>query len=182
VDVLNPSGLFLTEHHGQASGSAVVVSMEGTRPMLVELQALVTSNRYGTARRMTRGVDSNRVALLMAMLEKRAGMSVLNEDVFVNVAGGLDVDEPAVDLGIVAAIASSFRNTPIDATAAVFGEVGLAGEVRATSQASLRVREAFAMGFKRCVLPQGNLSGLEYDDGLELVGVRRVTDALEVLL
>jgi len=182
IPVLNPSGLFLNERPVSVSGSVVTVCMEGTRPMLVELQALVTSNRYGTARRMTRGVDSNRVALLMAMLEKRAGMSVLNEDVFVNVAGGLDVDEPAVDLGIVAAIASSFRNTPIDATAAVFGEVGLAGEVRATSQASLRVREAFAMGFKRCVLPQGNLSGLEYDDGLELVGVRRVTDALEVLL
>src|SRR5262249_11859265 len=182
VPVLNPSGLFLNERPVSVSGSVVTACMEGSRPMLVELQALVTSNRYGTARRMTRGVDSNSVALLMAMLEKRVGMNVLAEDVFVNVAGGLDIDEPAADLGIVAAIASSFRNAPVDASAAVFGEVGLAGEVRATSQASLRVREAFAMGFKRCVLPQGNLSGLEYDDGLELIGVRRVGDALEALL
>jgi DNA repair protein RadA/Sms len=118
----------------------------------------------------------------MAMLEKRAGMNVLAEDVFVNIAGGVAIDEPAVDLGIVAAIASSFRNVPADAGAAVFGEVGLAGEVRATGQPSVRVREAYAMGFKRCVLPQGNLAGLDYDDGIEVIGVRNVSEAIEALL
>jgi DNA repair protein RadA/Sms len=181
VPVTNPSGLFLSERPVGVSGSVVTACMEGTRPMLVEVQALVTSNKYGTARRMTQGVDSNRVALLMAMMEKRIGMHVLADDVFVNVAGGMTIDEPAADLGIVAAIASSFRNVPIEERSAVFGEVGLAGEVRATSQASVRVREAYAMGFRRCVIPQGNLAGLEYDDGIEVIGVRDVSDALDAL-
>lgn len=181
VPVLNPSGLFLNERPVGVSGSVVTACIEGTRPMLVELQALVSSSKYGTARRMTQGVDGNRVSLLMAMLEKRVGMQVLADDVFVNVAGGMTIDEPAADLGIVAAIASSFRNVPVDERAAVFGEVGLAGEVRATSQASVRVREAYAMGFKRCVIPHGNLTGLDYDDGIEVIGVRNVSDALDAL-
>jgi DNA repair protein RadA/Sms len=181
VPVSNPSGLFLNERPVGVSGSVVTVCMEGTRPMLVEIQALVTSNRYGTARRMTQGVEANRVSLLMAMMEKRLGMTVLADDVFVNVAGGMTIDEPAADLGIVAAIASSFRNISIDERAALFGEVGLAGEVRATSQAAVRVREAYAMGFRRCIIPQGNLTGLEYDDGIDVVGVRNVADALEAL-
>jgi DNA repair protein RadA/Sms len=181
VPVTNPSGLFLSERPVGVSGSVVTACIEGTRPMLVEIQALVSANKYGTARRMTQGVDSNRVALLMAMMEKRVGMHVLSDDVFVNVAGGIAIDEPAADLGIVAAIASSFRNVPIEERSAVFGEVGLAGEVRATSQAAVRVREAYAMGFRRCVLPQGNLAGLEYDDGIEVIGVRDVGDALEAL-
>lgn len=181
VPVLNPSGLFLNERPVGVSGSVVTACIEGTRPLLVEIQALVTSNKYGTARRMTQGVESNRVALLMAMMEKRIGMTVLADDVFVNVAGGMAIDEPAADLGIVAAIASSFRNLSVDERAAVFGEVGLAGEVRATSQASVRVREAYAMGFRRCIIPQGNLVGLDYDDGIEVIGVKNVADALEVL-
>jgi DNA repair protein RadA/Sms len=181
VPVGNPSGLFLSERPIGVSGSVVTACMEGTRPLLVELQALVTSNKYGTGRRMTQGVDGNRVALLMAMLEKRVGMNVLGDDIFVNVAGGMEIDEPAADLGIVAAIASSFRNLSIDERAAVFGEVGLAGEVRATSQASVRVREAYAMGFRRCIIPHGNLVGLDYDDGIEVIGVRNVADALEAL-
>lgn len=181
VPVINPSGLFLNERPVGVSGSVVTACIEGTRPMLVEIQALVTSTKYATARRMTQGVDSNRVSLLMAMLEKRLGMHVLGDDVFVNVAGGIAIDEPAADLGIVAAIASSFRNLPIDERTAVFGEVGLAGEVRATSQASVRVREAYAMGFRRCVIPHGNVSGLDYDDGIEVIGVRNVADALEAL-
>ena len=181
VPVTNPSGLFLSERPVGVSGSVVTACIEGTRPVLVEIQALVTANKYGTARRMTQGVDSNRVALLMAMMEKRIGMHVLADDVFVNVAGGMAIDEPAADLGIVAAIASSFRNVPIEERSALFGEVGLAGEVRATSQAAVRVREAYAMGFRRCVIPQGNLAGLEYDDGIEVIGVRDVSDALEAL-
>jgi DNA repair protein RadA/Sms len=182
MPVLNPSGLFLNERPTNVSGSVVTACMEGTRPMLVELQALVTSNKYGTARRMTQGVDSSRVALLMAMLEKRTGMNVLADDVFINIAGGISVDEPAVDLGIVTAIASSFRNLAVDPRVSVFGEVGLAGEVRATSQASIRVREAYSMGFKRCVIPHGNLGGLEYDDGIEVIGVKNVVEALDALL
>jgi len=181
VPVLNPSGLFLNERPVGVSGSVVTACIEGTRPMLVELQALVTSTKYPTARRMTQGVDQNRVSLLMAMLEKRLGMQVLGDDVFVNVAGGMTIDEPAADLGIVAAIASSFRNLPVDERTAVFGEVGLAGEVRATSQASVRVREAYAMGFKRCVMPHGNITGLDYDDGIEVIGVRNVGDGLQAL-
>jgi DNA repair protein RadA/Sms len=181
VPVLNPSGLFLNERPLGVSGSVVTACVEGTRPMLVELQALVTSTKYGTGRRMTQGVDASRVALLMAMMEKRIGMTVLSDDVFVNVAGGMTIDEPAADLGIVAAIASSFRNISVDERAAVFGEVGLAGEVRATSQASVRVREAYAMGFRRCIIPHGNVIGLEYDDGIEVIGVKNVADALEAL-
>jgi len=181
MPVLNPSGLFLNERPVGVSGSVVTACIEGTRPMLVELQALVTSTKYPTARRMTQGVDQNRVSLLMAMLEKRLGMQVLGDDVFVNVAGGMTIDEPAADLGIVAAIASSFRNLPVDERTAVFGEVGLAGEVRATSQASVRVREAYAMCFKRCVMPHGNITGLDYDDGIEVIGVRTVGDGLEAL-
>ena len=181
MPVLNPSGLFLNERPIGASGSVVTACVEGTRPLLVEIQALVTSNKYGTGRRMTQGVDVNRVALLMAMLEKRVGMNVLGDDVFVNVAGGMTIDEPAADLGIVSAIASSFRNLTIDAGKAVFGEVGLAGEVRATSHASVRVREAYSMGFTRCIMPQGNITGLEYDDGIEVIGVRNVVEALEAM-
>ncbi len=179
--VLNASGLFLNERPIGVPGSVVTACMEGTRPLMVELQALVASSKYGTGRRMTQGVDTNRVSLLMAMLEKRLGMDVLGDDVFVNVAGGISIDEPAADLGIVAAIASSFRNIPVDERSAVFGEVGLAGEVRATNQASVRVREAYAMGFRRCVIPQGNLIGLEYDDGIEVIGVRNVSDALDAM-
>jgi DNA repair protein RadA/Sms len=179
--VVNPSGLFLSERPIGVSGSVVSACIEGTRPLLVEIQALVTSNKYGTGRRMTQGVDANRVALLMAMLEKRVGLNILGDDVFVNVAGGMATDEPAADLGIVIAIVSSFRNRPVDERTAVFGEVGLAGEVRATSHALLRAREAYAMGFKRWMIPQGNMTGLDYDDGIEIVGVRSAIEALEIL-
>jgi DNA repair protein RadA/Sms len=181
VPVLNPSGLFLSERPIGVSGSVVSACIEGTRPLLVEIQALVTSNKYGTGRRMAQGVDGNRVALLMAMLEKRVGLDILSDDVFVNVAGGMSIDEPAADLGIVIAIVSSFRNRPVDERTAVFGEVGLAGEVRATSHALLRAREAYAMGFKRWIIPQGNMAGLAYDDGIELVGVRSAVEALEAV-
>src|SRR5258708_23719257 len=127
--------------------------MEGTRPVLVEIKALVSSSKYGTGRRMTQGVDQNRVALMIAMLEKRAGMQLLGDDVFVNIAGGLEVDEPAVDLGLVTAIASSFRNQPIDAHTAVFGEVGLTGEGRGAMQAAGPAPEAHPLGFNKTLMP-----------------------------
>jgi DNA repair protein RadA/Sms len=181
VPVSNPSALFLSERPTGVSGSIVAACMEGTRPILVELQALVSSSKYGTGRRMTQGVDQNRVALLIAVLEKRVGFHLLGDDVFINVAGGMTVDEPAIDLGIIAAISSSFKNLPLDPQTVVFGEVGLAGEVRGTAAAGVRLREAAALGFKRCVLPASNRSGLEAIDQLEVIGVRSVVEALEAL-
>lgn len=179
--VANPSQMFLAERPADAAGSVVTACMEGTRPMLVEIQALVSSSKYGTGRRMTQGVDQNRVSLLIAMLEKRVGMQLLGDDVFVNIAGGLEVDEPAVDLGLVTAIASSFRNQPLDAHTAVFGEVGLTGEVRGAMQAAVRAREAQALGFKKIVMPLSNTAGLEKLLGLRVVGVRSVDEALSEL-
>jgi len=179
--VANPSQMFLAERPADAPGSVVTACMEGTRPVLVEIQALVSTSKYGTGKRMTQGVDQNRVSLMIAMLEKRAGMQLLGDDVFVNLAGGLEVDEPAVDLGLVTAIASSFRNQPIDAHTAVFGEVGLTGEVRGATQASVRAREAQALGFNRIVMPASNTKGLEKLLGLRVVGVRSVDDALSEL-
>ena len=149
--------------------------------MLVEVQALVSSTKYGTGRRMTQGVDQNRVALLIAMLEKRAGLQLIGDDVFVNIAGGLQVEEPAADLGVVAAIASSFKNVPIDPGTAVFGEIGLTGEVRGTMQPSVRAREAQALGFEKIVMPASNVSALERLPGMLAVGVRSVEEALAEL-
>jgi DNA repair protein RadA/Sms len=180
--VPNPSKLFLAERQESAPGSVVLCCVEGTRPMLVEIQALVSTSTYGNARRMASGLDQNRLSLLLAVLEKRAGLNLVAEDVFVNVAGGMAVDEPAADLGIVAAVASSVRNRPVKAGTAVFGEVGLAGEVRGISQAALRVREAAQMGFTRCVVPQGNCAPEDTPPGLELVGVKNVSEALDALM
>jgi DNA repair protein RadA/Sms len=181
VVVLNPSELFLQERPEGASGSVVTACMEGTRPVLVEVQALVSGSKYGTGKRMAHGVDQNRLALLIAMLEKRFGYHLIGDDVFVNVAGGLEIDEPAVDLGIVAAIVSSFRNLPIDPGTVVFGEAGLAGEVRGVMQAAARAREAQALGFTRLVLPESNKSGLEKLLGLRVAGVKTVEDLVAEL-
>ncbi|MBS1788592.1 MAG: DNA repair protein RadA [Acidobacteria bacterium] len=181
VGVPNPSEVFLSERPIGASGSAVVAAMEGTRPMLVEIQALVSSSKFGTGRRTTQGVEINRVALLVAMLEKRVGFHLSGDDIFVNLVGGIALNEPAVDLGIVAAVTSSFRNIPINEHTIVFGEVGLAGEVRATSHAAIRLREAARMGFKRVILPKNNLTGLTEDDRVEVIGIRSVADALDAL-
>lgn len=181
VGVPNPSELFLNERPIGVAGSAVIAAMEGTRPLLVEIQALVSQSKYGTGRRTTQGVEINRVALIVAMLEKRVGFHLSSDDIFVNLVGGMTLDEPATDLGIVAAVASSFRNIPINEHTIVFGEVGLAGEVRATSQAAVRVREAARMGFRRIVMPQNNVSGLDQDDRVEIIGVRSVVEALDAL-
>lgn len=181
IAVANPSEMFLQERPQGVSGSVVTACIEGTRPVLVEIQALVSSSKYGTGRRMTQGVDQNRVSLLIAMLEKRVGLNLLGDDVFVNIAGGLEIDEPAADLGVVASIASSFKNAPIDAHTAVFGEVGLTGEVRASQQAQVRAREAQALGFKKIIMPASNTIGLERLLGLRVVGVRSVEEALDEL-
>ena len=181
IPVANPSQMFLQERPQDAAGSVVTACMEGTRPLLVEVQALVSGSKYGTGRRMTQGVDQNRVALLIAMLEKRVGFQMLGDDVFVNIAGGLEVDEPAADLGVVAAIVSSFKNVPINPQIAVFGEVGLTGEVRGTMQAAVRAREAQALGFTKVLMPKSNAAGLERMLGLSVVGVRSVDEALQEL-
>src|SRR5471030_505437 len=201
--VPNPSKMFLAERPINAPGSAVLCSVEGSRPILVEVQALVSSSTYGNARRMASGIDQQRLTLLLAVLEKRAGLNLIGDDVFVNIAGGMTVDEPASDLGVLAAIASSVRNRVIPSTTAMFGEVGLAGEVRGITQAPLRVREIGRMGFTRCIMPEANIdedarvkgaragsqrsrSGAEdaraFEGECELIGVRTVGDALDALL
>ena len=183
--VPNPSKMFLAERPSNASGSAVLCSVEGSRPILVEVQALVSTSTYGNARRMANGIDTARLTLLLAVLEKRLGLNLIGDDVFVNIAGGMTVDEPAADLGVVAAIASSVRNRVVPATTAVFGEVGLAGEVRGTTQANLRIREAAQMGFQRCVMPEANIDPADRaaaPEGCELIGVRTIGEALDALL
>jgi DNA repair protein RadA/Sms len=180
--VPNPSALFLAERPQNVAGSAVLCCMEGSRPLLVEVQALVSTSSYGNAKRMASGIDQNRLSLLLAVLEKRAGLNLLGEDVFINVAGGMTVDEPAADLAVVAAVASSLRNRPIRQGTAVFGEVGLAGEVRGAPQAALRIREAAQMGFTRVIVPDGNIARDEAPAGCELVPVRNVGEALDQLM
>jgi DNA repair protein RadA/Sms len=179
--VANPSKLFLSERASGTPGSAVLCCVEGSRPILVEVQALVSTSTYGNARRMAIGLDQNRVSLLLAVLDKRAGLNLAGDDVYVNIAGGMTVEEPAADLSVVAAIASSVRNRSLPPATAVFGEVGLSGEVRGIPQAALRIREAAQMGFTRVVLPFANLDAGE-GGSLELVGVRTVGDALDALL
>ena len=152
AEVANPSELFLAERPADATGSVVVSSLEGSRPILAEVQALVAPSKLAMPRRTCIGVDFNRVSLLLAVLEKRVGMHLMGMDVFVNIVGGLKIDEPAIDLGVIAAVASSFREKPIHAQTVVMGEVGLAGEVRAISQAELRIKDAAKLGFTRCVL------------------------------
>ncbi len=183
--VPNPSRLFLSERASGAPGSAVVCCVEGSRPILVEVQALVSTSTYGTPRRMAIGIDQNRLALLLAVLEKRAGLSLAGDDVYVNIAGGMTIDEPAADLSVVAAVASSVRNRALSDSTAVFGEVGLSGEIRGIPQAALRVKEAAQMGFSRVILPAGNVDpadNLHGDGRCELVGVRTVGEALDELI
>jgi DNA repair protein RadA/Sms len=179
MPVPNPSALFLSERLAGSPGSAVVATLEGSRPMLVEVQALVSPSSFGTPKRTSLGLDPNRTSLLLAVLEKRVGLELLGDDVFVSVAGGLEVDEPAADLGVAAAVASSLRNRPLPPHTVVFGEVGLAGEVRGAGQAALRLREAEQMGFTRCILSRRNL--VSDVAGLEQVGVETLDEALERL-
>ncbi len=181
-EVSNPSELFLAERSQRSTGSVVVSSLEGTRPILVELQALVSTTTYAMPKRMANGVEVNRVSLLLAVMEKRLGVHLSGQDVYVNVVGGMHIDEPAIDLGIVAAVISSLRELPVEPGTLLLGEVGLGGEVRAVSQAELRIREAAKMGFKRCILPERNLMKIDPIDGMELIGIQEVREALDVVL
>ncbi|MBM4299150.1 MAG: DNA repair protein RadA, partial [Deltaproteobacteria bacterium] len=181
AEVNNPSEIFLMERPLQVPGSAVVCSMEGTRPILIELQALVTRSFLAVPRRTTIGVDHNRVALLVAVLEKKMGAKLFDQDIFVNVAGGVHVEEPAVDLGIIAAIASSAKEEVLDGRTVFFGEVGLAGEIRAISQAEARVKEAGKLGFERCVLPASNAAQLKQIKHPQLLAVSSLQECWKIL-
>jgi DNA repair protein RadA/Sms len=180
-EVDNPSAIFLSERPEASPGSVVTSSMEGTRPILVELQALASSTNLGTPRRTILGLDQNRVALLVAVMEKKLGMHLLGHDIFMNVAGGVRIDEPGVDLGIVSAIASSFLDQPVMEGTAVVGEVGLTGEVRAVGQIETRAGEMKKMGFTRCLVPRNNLERMATVKGLDLIGVKNISEAMEVL-
>ncbi len=182
AEVLNPSEVFLAERLPNASGSAIAVTMEGTRPLLVEVQALASTTSFGNPRRTANGVDMNRLLLIVAVLTKRVGIRMGDQDVFVNVIGGLQISEPASDLAVAVAIASSFRNRPVAADVTLFGEVGLSGELRAVGHLETRLKEAAKLGFKRCLLPaSSHLKGIK-DLPLELLKVRSVGEALDSAL
>jgi DNA repair protein RadA/Sms len=180
-EVGNPSRIFLEERPERASGSVVIPCLEGTRPLLLEIQALVGPSPLGMPRRTAVGVDHNRISLLVAVLGKRIGLEMGDQDIFVNVAGGLRVDEPAADLGIVCAMISSFLDRPVDKNLAVFGEVGLAGEIRGVSQPELRINEAAKLGFTRCLLSKSNLEGCSRITGVELTALDSVKGLMEAL-
>lgn len=181
-EVTNPSELFLSQRPLGVAGSTVVASMEGTRPLLVELQALVTSTNFPSPRRMATGIDHNRLSLIIAVLEKRMGLFLQNQDAYLNVAGGVKLDEPAVDLAVAVSIASSFRDQPTKAYDVVFGEIGLTGEVRAVSRVEQRVKEAQKLGFKRVILPENSLKGWKHPENIEIIGVKTVFEALKFAL
>ena len=180
-EVLNPSEYMLTGRPLDASGSVVVCLIEGTRAILVEVQALVCDSNFGLPRRTAAGTDYNRVNLLMAVLEKRAGLHLGGSDAYVNVAGGIKANEPGLDLGIVMAVASSFRNRPVSDKTIIFGEVGLAGEVRAVSQPQIRVDEAVKLGFDTCILPSVCLKKVKHNDKINLIGVSNVSEAIKLI-
>ena len=182
ADVMNPSEIFLSDREEQVSGSVVVSSMEGTRPLLMEVQALVVPTNYGNPRNTSAGVDRHRIALLIAVLNKRVGIDVGDSDVFVNITGGLRIDEPGIDLGVLMAISSSHRDIPIDRQTVMIGEVGLGGEIRPVTHVDRRIREAAKLGFRRAIFPEYNRKGLNIDEDIELVGVKDVYDSLATLL
>lgn len=180
-EVLNPSEFMLSGRAGDASGSVITCSMEGTRPVMIEIQALVCRSNFGIPRRQTTGMDYNRVNLLMAVIEKRAGLNIGDHDAYVNIAGGLKINEPSLDLATVMAIVSSFRNKAVDEKTVIFGEVGLSGEVRAVSQAEQRVSEAYKLGFTTVVLPASNISDrLKSFKEIEIIPVSNIKEALDI--
>lgn len=180
-EVENPSEFMLNGRPENASGSVVACSMEGTRPILLEIQALVCRSNFGMPRRTAAGTDYNRVNLLMAVLEKRLGLPLSNYDAYVNIAGGIRINEPAVDLGIVLALVSSYKNRPVSEDVLVFGEVGLSGEVRAVNMPEQRVSEAKKLGFQTCILPAVSLDAVKNIQGIELLGVKSINEAIDLI-
>lgn len=182
AEVPNPSEAFLSERPENAPGSVVIPSLEGTRTILVELQALVSSANFGTPQRMTAGVDYSRVSLVLAVLEKKFGMYIQSQDVYINIAGGIRLSEPALDLGIAIACASSYREKPVDPKVALVGEIGLAGEIRAVNQMEARIKEVKKLGFTRVIMPWSNCKAMEFDPEMDMVGVKDLGEALSLLL
>ena len=180
IEVANPSEILLAERAEGVSGSAIVCSMEGTRPLLIEIQALVSRSSFGYPQRVATGIDAKRLSIIIAVLEKRCGHDLSGEDIFVNVVGGIRLDDPSVDMGVGLAIVSSFRNRPIDAQTVAIGEVGLGGEIRPVNQIDRRVTEARSLGFERCLLARSNLKGWKRPEGMEVVGVGGLEAAEEL--
>jgi DNA repair protein RadA/Sms len=180
-EVSNPSELLLAERPMDTPGSAVTAAMEGTRPIMVEVQALASPSSLAAPRRTSMGIDHNRLALLVAVLEKKVGLSLLHQDIFVNAVGGVRIHEPGVDLAIATAIASSFLDKAVDPQTVLLGEVGLTGEVRAIGRTDIRVAEASKLGFRRCLLPQSNVERLPEVQSCEMIGVKSLQDVLSVL-
>ncbi len=181
VEITNPSQILISEREDNPSGSAIVASIEGTRPMLIELQALTTLSVFGIPKRTANGLDYNRLAVLIAVLEKRANLNIGGQDIYVNVVSGMKLNEPSIDLGVLCVCASSFKNVPIPKDTVIMGEVGLTGEVRRINMIEKRLKEAEKMGFKRCIIPENNKKYLEEKYKMEIVGVKDVREALRVL-
>ena len=181
VEIKNPSSILISEREEKISGSIIVASMEGTRPLLIELQALTSQSVFGIPRRNANGIDYNRLTLLVAVLEKRSGLMLGNQDVYLNLVGGIKVNEPALDLGIVLATASSFKNVSIPKEVVAIGEVGLTGEVRAVNLIEKRLKEAEKLGFKTCIIPESNKKLLKDSFKLDIIGVKNVTEAMKYL-
>ncbi len=183
AEVMDPSSFMLSGRADGASGSVVTCAIEGTRPIMIEVQALVSKSAFGMPRRQATGMDYNRVNLLMAVIEKRGGLQIADQDAYINIAGGIKINEPAMDLATVMSIISSFKNKALDAKTVIFGEVGLSGEVRAVSRAESRVREAAKLGFTTCVLPAANIdASLKKIKGITLIGVKDIGEAKNVIV
>ena len=181
VEITDPSKVLISEREETPSGSSIIATMEGTRPLLIEIQALTTPTIYGLPRRTANGIDYNRLAVLIAVLEKKVGINLSNQDVYLNVVGGMKINEPAIDLGILAAIVSSYKNIPIDEKTVVLGEVGLTGEIRSVNLIEKRIKEAEKLGFKKCIIPESNKKLLKESYKLDIIGVKNISEAMKRL-
>lgn len=177
-EIDNPSSILISEREDNPAGSVIVATMEGTRPLLIEIQALTSPSVFGMPRRTANGMDYNRLTLLIAVLEKKAGLLLGNQDVYINIVGGIKLNEPAIDLGVVLASASSFKNNPIPKGTVAIGEVGLTGEVRSVNLIQKRIKEAEKLGFKCCLIPESNKKLLKEEYKLDIIGVKNVADAM----
>ena len=180
-EITNPSSILISEREDNPPGSVIVASMEGTRPLLIEIQALTSQTVFGMPRRTANGIDYNRLTVLMAVLEKKAGMNLGSQDVYLNVVSGIKIGEPAVDLGMILAVASSYKGISIPKDLVAIGEVGLTGEVRAVNLIEKRLKEAEKLGFKKCIIPENNKKLLKENYKLDIIGVKNITDALKIL-
>ena len=180
-EIIDPSKVLISEREENPSGSVIIATMEGTRPLLVEFQALTTPTVFGMPRRTANGIDYNRLSVLLAVLEKKVGLNLGNQDVYLNVVSGLKINEPAIDLGIIASTVSSFKNLPIDTKTVVLGEVGLTGEIRSVNLIDKRLKEAEKLGFKKCIIPESNKKLLKENYKLDIIGVKNINEAMKVL-